>query len=136
MLAYLEELCTALLAHDSAAVQRLLGHPLARALPRQVREEAMAIIRANPSSLRAPIQVLRFYHQTLQLGEPGWNAASEVGEASAADTGEHVAGAISDHSDRGVATLVSAATHGPARDCLDQIELPLEVVHSTHAVAA
>jgi len=75
MLAYLEELCTALLAHDTMAVHRLLAHPLARGLPRQVREEALAISRASSASLRAPIHTLRFYHQTLQLHlserEPG-----------------------------------------------------------------
>jgi hypothetical protein len=71
MLAYLEDLCGALIAHDTDAIQRLLAHPLARSLPRQVREEAIAISRASAASLRAPIQTLRFYHQTLQLGGPG-----------------------------------------------------------------
>ncbi len=107
MLAYLEELCTALLAHDAIAIHRLLAHPLARSLPRQVREEALAISRASPASLRAPIQTLRFYHQTLQLGEgdpavdrgtdPGAGADSErrrggtgarAGENAAADEAE------------------------------------------------
>jgi hypothetical protein len=71
MLAYLEDLCGALIAHDTDAIQRLLAHPLARSLPRPVREEAIAISRASAASLRAPIQTLRFYHQTLQLGPPG-----------------------------------------------------------------
>ena len=70
MLAYLEELCSALLAHDSATVHRLLGHPLARSLPRQVREEALAISRANSSSLRAPIQVLHSTTRHCSSGSP------------------------------------------------------------------
>lgn len=81
MLAYLEDLCTALLAHDAVAIHRLLAHPLARSLPRQVREEALAISRAHPSSLRAPIQTLRFYHQSLQLGE----VSPEAHSSEAAD---------------------------------------------------
>jgi hypothetical protein len=53
MLAYLEDLCGALIAHDPDAIQRLLAHPLARSLPRQVREEAIAISRASaPAPMR------------------------------------------------------------------------------------
>lgn len=91
MLAYLEELCTALLAHDAIAIHRLLAHPLARSLPRQVREEAIAISRASPSSLRAPIQALRFYHQTLQLGEGEAGPDPAGGEAGEADADAHMA---------------------------------------------
>jgi hypothetical protein len=132
MLAYLEELCSALLAHDAAAVHRLLGHPLARSLPRQVREEALAISRAHPSSLRAPIQVLRFYHQTLQLGEPGETADAETIEDG--DSDDHMDRELSDRQDR--APLVGGNACGPACDCVDQIELPLEVMSNTQAVAA
>ena len=45
----------------------MLRHPLARALPRRVREEGYSIARAGPESLRAPVQTLHFYHQTLHL---------------------------------------------------------------------
>jgi hypothetical protein len=87
MLAYLEDLCGALIAHDTDAIQRLLAHPLARSLPRQVREEAIAISRATAASLRAPIQTLRFYHQTLQLGAPGREmSAGEPAEENSLDT--------------------------------------------------
>lgn len=80
MLAYLEDLCAALLAHDAVTIHRLLADPLARSLPRQVREEALAISRARPSSLRAPIQTLRFYHQSLQMGEESGSPESPGGD--------------------------------------------------------
>jgi hypothetical protein len=67
MLDYLDSLCAALLARNGTEIRRLLRHPLARALPRRVREEGYAIARAGPESLRAPVQTLHFYHQTLHL---------------------------------------------------------------------
>src|SRR5947199_9633021 len=67
MLDYLDGLCAALLARNGTEIRRLLRHPLARALPRRVREEGYAISRAGPESLRAPVQTLHFYHQTLHL---------------------------------------------------------------------
>ena len=67
MLDYLDGLCAALLARNGTEIRRLLRHPLARALPRRVREEGYAIARAGPESLRAPVQTLHFYHQTLHL---------------------------------------------------------------------
>ncbi len=67
MLDYLDGLCAALLARNGTEIRRLLRHPLARALPRRVREEGYSIARAGPESLRAPVQTLHFYHQTLHL---------------------------------------------------------------------
>jgi hypothetical protein len=67
MLDYLDGLCAALLARNGTEIRRLLRHPLARALPRRVREEGYSIARAGPDSLRAPVQTLHFYHQTLHL---------------------------------------------------------------------
>ena len=67
MLDYLDSLCAALLARNGTEIRRLLRHPLARALPRRVREEGYAIARAGPESLRAPVQSLHFYPQTLHL---------------------------------------------------------------------
>ena len=85
MLDYLDSLCAALLARNGTEIRRLLRHPLARALPRRVREEGYAIARAGPESLRAPVQTLHFYHQTLHLlgarpanrGEAGQPAGTE-----------------------------------------------------------
>jgi hypothetical protein len=67
MLDYLDGLCAALLARNGMEIRRLLRHPLARALPRHVREEAHAIARAGAETFRAPIQTLHFYHQTVHL---------------------------------------------------------------------
>ena len=67
MLDYLDGLCAALLARNGTEIRRLLRHPLARALTRRVREEGYYIARAGPESLRAPVQTLHFYHQTLHL---------------------------------------------------------------------
>jgi hypothetical protein len=79
MLDYLDGLCAAMLARNGTEIRRLLRHPLARALPRRVREEGYAIARAGPESLRAPIQTLHFYHQTLHLlGARSASARPEV----------------------------------------------------------
>jgi hypothetical protein len=67
MLDYLDGLCAALLARNGTEIRRLLRHPLARALPRRVREEAHAIARAGTETFRAPVQTLHFYHQTIHL---------------------------------------------------------------------
>lgn len=86
MLDYLDSLCAALLARNGTEIRRLLRHPLARALPRRVREEGYAIARAGPESLRAPVQTLHFYHQTLHLlgARP---AAARTDAASPTGTG-------------------------------------------------
>lgn len=67
MLAYLDMLCAALLARESWEIRRLLKHPLARVLPRRVRQECYAIARLGTNTKRAPIHTLSFYHQTVQL---------------------------------------------------------------------
>ena len=67
MLAFLDTLCTALLARDAHRILELLRHPLARALPRQVREEALLIARRGGRAMIAPVLTLRLYHQTAHL---------------------------------------------------------------------
>jgi hypothetical protein len=67
VLAFLDSLCTALLARDAQQIHDLLRHPLARALPRQVREEALLIARRGGRTMIAPVQTLRLYHQTAHL---------------------------------------------------------------------
>ena len=85
MLDYLDGLCAALLARNGTEIRRLLRHPLARALPRRVREEGYSIARSGPDSLRAPVQTLHFYHQTLHL--LGARPAVAHTEAAAAERG-------------------------------------------------
>lgn len=91
MLGYLEELCTALMARESQEIRRLLRHPLARALPRRVREEGLAIARAGKESLRAPVQTLHFYHQTMHLlvGSAARNAEQRRGAEIPGDEATH-----------------------------------------------
>ncbi len=67
MLAFLDSLCGALIARDLARIRELLSHPLARALPRAVREEAAAIAAGTARGFVAPLQTLRLYHQTAHL---------------------------------------------------------------------
>lgn len=67
MLALLDALCAALLARNSIEIYRLLGLPRARQLPRQVREEAIAIAKAGPASHLAPIQTLQLYYKLSHL---------------------------------------------------------------------
>ena len=67
MLAFLDSLCAALIARDADRIRALLGHPLARALPRDVREEALAMAQGERGSFQAPLHALRLYHQTAHL---------------------------------------------------------------------
>ena len=67
MLAFLELLCEALVARDAEEVRRLLEHPLARALPRHVRNEARTIADGGTLTFVAPVHALRLYHQTAHL---------------------------------------------------------------------
>ena len=78
MLAFLDSLCSALLARDAQRILELLRHPLARALPRQVREEAMLIARRGGRTMIAPVQTLRLYHQTAHLLGACSDPASEA----------------------------------------------------------
>jgi hypothetical protein len=67
VLAYLDALCSALLARHSIEIYRLLGLPQARKLPRGIREEAMVIARAGPTSHIAPIQALHQFYKLSHL---------------------------------------------------------------------
>jgi hypothetical protein len=101
MLDYLDGLCAALLARNGTEIRRLLRHPLARALPRRVREEAHAIARAGAETFRAPIQTLHFYHQTVHL----------LGTR-----------AVDAHAEQ---PLAVSGVAGPPTDGASQIEIPL-----------
>jgi hypothetical protein len=99
LLAYLDMLCAALLARESWEIRRLLKHPLARVLPRRVREEAYTIARLGTSTRRAPIHTLNFYHQTVQL--------------------------LGSHTDPESVETLSPTEQGVGETVPDQLELPL-----------
>lgn len=67
MLAFLDALCAALLARHSIEIYRLLSLPQAKKLPRVVREEAMVVAKAGPTSHIAPIQALHLYYKLSHL---------------------------------------------------------------------
>ena len=70
-LAYLTEIEHALMRRDALRVTALLRKRTATHLPREVREELLAVSRQSVDSLRAPIQFLRFQHRMIQLAEGG-----------------------------------------------------------------
>jgi hypothetical protein len=118
MLDYLDGLCAALLARNGTEIRRLLRHPLARALPRRVREEGYSIARAGPESLRAPIQTLHFYHQTLHLLGAGTASARSLPEGEA------------EASTSGMATRIAPDVAQDGAADARQIELPLRALGS------
>ena len=70
-LRYLEEIEDAVLARDAMRITALLRKRTATHLPREVREELLAISRMPRDSLRAPVQFLRFQHRMTQLAAGG-----------------------------------------------------------------
>jgi hypothetical protein len=89
MLAYLDSLCAALLARDSAEIQRLLTLPASRDLPRRVREEAVAISRAGTRGFMAPIHALHFYYKlTHMVDESTDQLFGDSGETAGAAEGQ------------------------------------------------
>jgi hypothetical protein len=85
MLAFLDALCGALIARDADRIRRLLGHPLARALPRPVREEALAVAGGQRRGFEAPLHALRLYHQTAHLLGASGDPASRPGAGLGAE---------------------------------------------------
>jgi hypothetical protein len=65
MLAYLDALVAALAARDTAEIERLLAHPLARTLTRDARADAQAAAAGEAGG--APLRLLQLRHQTAQL---------------------------------------------------------------------
>jgi hypothetical protein len=80
-LAYLEDIETAVLARQALRITALLRKRTATHLPREVREELLALSRASRESLRAPVRFLQFQHRMTQLaraGEPLLTAQTEL----------------------------------------------------------
>jgi hypothetical protein len=68
---YLEELEDAVVARNAMRITTLLRKRTATHLPREVREELLAISRLSRDSLRAPIRFLRFQYRMMQLAAGG-----------------------------------------------------------------
>jgi hypothetical protein len=80
-LAYLEEIESAVLERQALRITALLRKRTATHLPREVREELLALSRAPRESLRAPVRFLQFQHRMIQLeraGEPLPTAQTEL----------------------------------------------------------
>ena len=67
MLAYVDSLCAALLARNSGEIRRLLALPQAGKLPRRVREEAIAIAKAEGYGHAAPVHALHYFYTLTHL---------------------------------------------------------------------
>jgi hypothetical protein len=67
VLALLDTLGQAIAARDLARVQALVTGPGSSSIPQRVREEALSLAGLPPDSLRAPIALWTFRHQTSQL---------------------------------------------------------------------
>lgn len=67
LVAYVDELAQALLSRNAAKIRLMLRDSRAFALPKEVREEAIAFKRLRSGSLRTPIHVLRFAYTLSQL---------------------------------------------------------------------
>jgi len=80
-LAYLEEIEAAVLGRQALRITALLRKRTATHLPREVREELLALSRTPRDSLRAPVRFLQFQHRMIQLeraGEPLLTAQTEL----------------------------------------------------------
>jgi hypothetical protein len=69
LLGYLDQLYRAAIGRDAPRVRELLEHALASQLPGEVRAEALSIVAAPASSLRAPIRMLQFRQRIVQLDQ-------------------------------------------------------------------
>jgi hypothetical protein len=69
MLELLDALAAAVVARDVARVRAIVNGPGSTTLPQRVREEALSLAVLPLDSLRAPIALWAFRHQTCQLLE-------------------------------------------------------------------
>ena len=67
LLRLLDALAETIAARDLAHVWAIVNGPGSTALPQRVREEALSLAGLPPDSLRAPIALWAFRHQTCQL---------------------------------------------------------------------
>jgi hypothetical protein len=70
LLVAVERLYDAVVGRDAVFVHRLIDSPMATSIPREVREEALAISALSAGSARVPMALLRFHHRLTQLAGP------------------------------------------------------------------
>jgi hypothetical protein len=70
MLELVNALYVAARGRDTVTANALLARPYASRLPRDVREEVLALLREPADSLRAPMRLLRYGYVLTQLGSP------------------------------------------------------------------
>lgn len=90
LLEYLNDIEDVLATRDWMRLGALLRKRLGSNLPRQVREELLMLSRAPRTSLRAPVQFLRFQHRMTELakgGEPMPTAQTELRLDASGETG-------------------------------------------------
>lgn len=67
LLVIAERLYDAVMARDAELAHALLELGAASSLPREVREESLAILGLPPTSYRVPMQLLQFRHRITEL---------------------------------------------------------------------
>ncbi len=67
LLSYIDRLYDAVVARQAQVVRSLLRTRMAMHLPRDVREDALAVSRAPNASFRAPLRLLQFAHRMAEL---------------------------------------------------------------------
>lgn len=67
LLGVVERLYDAVVGRDAARVHALIDSTMATSIPREVREEALAITALPAGSARVPMALLRFHHRLTQL---------------------------------------------------------------------
>ncbi len=67
MLEILTRLIAAIDARNAELVDTLLNDPRASHVPRDVREEALAIVRTPGRGMRAPVRLYVHYHRVVEL---------------------------------------------------------------------
>lgn len=71
-----ERLHDAIMARDAELVQAMLDAGVATSIPREVREEALALVQLPATSFRVPMQLLQFHRRLTELSrDAGVDAA-------------------------------------------------------------
>ena len=114
MLSFLDSLCGALIARDVLRIRQLLAHPLSRALPRAVRDEAAAIAAGGRETV-APLQACASITRPLTCSACGQIPRHAVGGPGTRPIGRWTC--LSRSLLRADAGL-HAATRNRTRDCI------------------